>query len=750
MACVLAFSSLTKAAEESRAELAKKAGEIIRNNCYRCHGQDGAIEGGMNYILDFRQLVARKKVVPGEPSKSKLYKRLTSKNNPMPPEEEKIRPTSADIALLRKWIEAGAPAAEPVDQRKFISEADILNTIHEDLQKLDARSRPFARYFTLSHLWNAGLSEDEMQTFRRGLSKLINSLSWQTEIVKPQMIDPAGTVLRIDLRDYRWGPVAWRRILEQYPYGVIAGIPEVRVIALATGCELAYVRADWFVFAASRPPLYHDLLQLPATARELEEALKIDVAADIQGERVARAGFNSSGVSRNNRLIERHATAYGAYWKSYDFAGNTGRQNLFAHPLGPGTEDGLFRHDGGEIIFSLPNGLQVYLLVDGQGNRINEGPIQIVSVKNQADPRVINGVSCMFCHARGMIDKSDEIRSHVAKNADAFAEAEAKTILALYPPEKDFKSLLQKDAERFRRAVEATGVKLGATEPVAALVGRFEAELDLVTAAAEAGLTPADFLRALNRSGELAQRLGTLRIEGGTVQRQAFADCFEELVEVLRLGNSLTRLDKLLAESSKAIRLSPKEAAAYYQRGRAYSTKNDFDPAVADFNEAIRLDPGHSSSFVQRAWAYLAKGEYKKSIADNTEAIRLDPHNADAFFNRGGAQAILGNHDGAIADYSEVIRLEPRNANAYANRGRAYARKGLLEKAADDYAEAVRRDESYFGLFKAGVEELENKGLAEAATKAVDHLARDRPKDERILALRQSLKKRAKKKVRNN
>ena len=70
---------------------------------------------------------------------------------------------------------------------------------------------------------------------------------------------------------------------------------------------------------ASRPPLYHDLLQLPTTAGELERQLRLDAAIDIQQERVARAGFNGSGVSRNNRLIERHVALHGAYWRTYDF-----------------------------------------------------------------------------------------------------------------------------------------------------------------------------------------------------------------------------------------------------------------------------------------------------------------------------------------------------------------------------------------------------------------------------------------------
>ena len=117
----------------------------------------------------------------------------------------------------------------------------------------------------------------------------------------------------------------------------------------ATGCTLPYVRADWFVAAASRPPLYHEVLQVPDTDRDLEKQLHIDVEENIRHERVCRAGFNGSGVSQNNRLIERHDSSFGAYWKSYDFANSSGRQNLFEHPLGPMGAD-AFDHSGGEII----------------------------------------------------------------------------------------------------------------------------------------------------------------------------------------------------------------------------------------------------------------------------------------------------------------------------------------------------------------------------------------------------------------
>ena len=134
--------------------------------------------------------------------------------------------------------------------------------------------------------------------------------------------------------------------------------------------DIPSVHVDWFIATASTPPLYHDLLSLPLTDRGLETRLEVDVARNLvnaPGVRVWRAGFNNSGVSTNNRVVERHTSRYGAYWKSYDFAGSVGKQNIFTNPLN-------FTHDGGEVIFNLPNGLQGYYLVNASGFRLDRRP----------------------------------------------------------------------------------------------------------------------------------------------------------------------------------------------------------------------------------------------------------------------------------------------------------------------------------------------------------------------------------------
>jgi tetratricopeptide (TPR) repeat protein/mono/diheme cytochrome c family protein len=772
------FGSRAGAAEPDPRTLAQQAQALLKTHCHRCHGQDGTNEGGFNYVLDVPQLTRRKKLVAGNPAKSRLLQRILDPESPMPPEDEKTRPSKDEIALLQRWIEAGAPDVRPdAPPRPFLSPADVVRLIRADLDQVHERDRRFTRYFTLVHLANAGLSDDQLQSYRHGLAKLVNSLSWGRRVVVPQPIDPGRTIFRIDLRAYQWNEKVWDEVLAQNPYGLTLATADGQAVAAATQSALPYVRADWFVAAAARPPLYHEVLQLPKTERELEQLLRVDVAENLRQERVARAGFNGSGVSRNNRLIERHESGAVVYWKSYDFSSNAGRHNLFAHPLGPGGGDGTFQHDGGEIIFNLPNGLQGYFLADGQGRRLDKGPTAIVSDPKRPDRAVENGLSCMSCHARGMIEKADQVRGHVLSNPGAFAAADVETVRALYPPGERFAALIREDARRFQAAVAQTGAPLSVTEPIAALALRFEAELDLPLAAAEAGVRSDEFVRMLERTPEMAKHLGPLRVAGGTVQRQVFVDAFADVVQalqvgqvlparkaayaqLLRRGDALLRdgdadaalriyaealrfdpddplahigrgdahrlrrdLDQAIAAYTRALALDPRSALALNNRGLAFKQKGDADRALADFTAAVRVDPGLAVAYHNRGTVHHGQGDFVRAVADYTEALRLEPRSAVVYNNRGLAHHENGDYDQALADYDQALRLEPRLAVAYNNRGLTHHRKGDDRRAVADFSEAVRLDpklaKAYFNR-AAAYEKLGDKARAVAdRTKAL-------------------------------
>jgi hypothetical protein len=659
------------------ADLAQKARTVLDTHCYRCHGKDGTVEGGMSYILDRDRLVARGKIIPNKPAESPLMKRMQA--GKMPPPEESPRPTADEIKLVEQWIAAGAPSTEPaVPVRKRILEADVNARILADIDKVERRQRRFLRYFSLAPQYNAGMAEDELQSYRIALAQLLNSLSWHPRVSLPRPVDPEKLVLRIDLRDYQWDANTWDRILAEYPYGIAADTSAARAAMVFTLTRLPVIRADWFLATACRPPLYQDILQLPTSASELERQLRVDVAQDIQQERVARAGFNGSGVSRNNRVLERHDSILGVYWRTYDFDAVPqnlierdvllpDRRNIFAYPLGPGGGDNTFQHAGGEIIFSLPNGLHGFMLVNAVGVRIDKGPVAIVSDPKRPDRQVETGISCMSCHVRGINIKDDQIRDHVARNAKAFRKSDAETIRALYVPAEKMRSLMEDDAERYRKAVEKCGGKVNVTAPIATLTVRYEADLDLQTAAAEVGIAPEELRSRLSETELLTRNLGGLTTAGGTVHRPVWVQAFPDVVRALKLGTVLPpgnasqrlpdntgEIDPLEAQSS------PANHAAFSPDGsRALFASADKSVRLwnVEAGRDIRRFVGHIAS----VWAVAFSPDGKRALsggADRTvrywdvdtgrELKRMDGHDeliATVAFSPDGRKALSAGFD---------------------------------------------------------------------------------------------------------
>ena len=57
----------------------------------------------------------------------------------------------------------------------------------------------------------------------------------------------------------------------------------------------------------------------------------------------------------------------------------------------------------------------------------------------------------------------------------------------------------------------------------------------------------------------------------------------------------------------------------------AWYDKKDYDKAIDDFTDAIRIDPKYATAYYNRGLVWKAKGDNDKAMADYDEAIRLDP-----------------------------------------------------------------------------------------------------------------------------
>ena len=533
--CMLILT-LSSPAVSAQQQIAEDAYAIFEQSCLICHGPEGAFKETL--LIEHNALVKENgSVVPGNPEASRLYKRLLGEGGQLMPLGGPPLPDS-QIETVKNWIQAGAPdwAALPITDRRFITPSEVLNTIETHLLSLSSFDRGFARYFTMTHLYNAGETAEILEAYRTGLSKLVNSLSWGSTVTNPQAIDSEETIFYIDLRHYEWDVNdGWGQIETAYPYHIGFEGPTQTALQAQLGrlqtetqSNMPSVHIDWFIATASTPPLYHDLLALPLTDRELETRLGVDVGRNLSnapGVRVWRAGFNNSGVSNNNRMVERHKSIHGAYWKSYDFAGSVGTQNIFNHPLD-------FTHDGGEVIFNLPNGLQAYYLVNAIGSRLDEAPINIVSNPAASDPTVRNGISCFGCHTEGMKTFEDQVRSAIESHTNpTYDKAQA---LRLYVEKSVMDALVEEDTELYKEALEETGGAFDDIEPISRFHEAFQDDVAAAYAAAVVGLETEAFLEKIRENVEL-QNAGLLVLDSpnGTMKRDAWTSSFRDIVFAL-------------------------------------------------------------------------------------------------------------------------------------------------------------------------------------------------------------------------
>ena len=630
---VSSFNTLFAAESASLGDFAAKAVDILDARCGQCHHQDS--EGGIDYVHDIKELIEKRKLVPGKLDQSRIWIRINDVHDPMPPEGSDEGLTENEKDILREFIlrlaepgtnpdSANADSESPQIPPSIIDAANdgsrakpepvttahVIDRIHAYLQRLDPRDRRHQRFIVLSHLHNAGLDlpesesdweahNDYLSLVRAAVSKTLNSLTWESTIVVPQTIDQQQTVMAFDLRDVQWDmqartgrPALWNLLVQDYPYALKYDRSSDELssksdqIAQWTGADIASIRADWFVANATQPQYYHTLLfdavfenirsrrpvdavfadnksrlEQPMNQDDLMEWLRVDIQSNLLRGRARRAAFTRSGVSSQPRMLERHPAIYGYLWSSYDFKRGSRFMNLNARPLGP---DGVFdskrfdrvtfRHDGGELIFGLPNGLHGYLLVDAEGKRIASGPPDIVEdrAKTLGNGIIVNGLSCIACHKNGLIeDFQDEVRFGIS----GLDQESRRITRKLFVDRADLDPLIQQDQARYRQAAIAAmedflpseavqsmrdGGRL--IEPVGPVAKRFLVDtLSAADIASELGVPMKQLVGAIKYDRTL-QRLGLMAVaEGGKISREiwesgAGTSMFQKTAQALDLG----------------------------------------------------------------------------------------------------------------------------------------------------------------------------------------------------------------------
>lgn len=498
-------------AENIRPE-AKRLKINLLESCMACHIP---IKGYREYFRekfgDFSKAgVINKYNGAGNVNNSKLYTSVVSGDMPdkylgslAPEKKEEL------LAAIADWIGKGAPSLEEIPAETTKGSGYALEVIENDLQ--NQASPKDVRYISLVHIYNNRELQSKVPLFRDAINKLVNSLSWNSKLTAPSIVDKAGLILRFRLTDYNWNEAQWKELERRYPYALdswqLPGKARNIIINITNkiGARIPIVRGDWLVNQLSIPPLYTLFLGLPRTEGELERNLRVNTAKNIADGTAIRAGFQVSEIAANNRVIERHSLpdGKGYYWKSFDFDEEIGRKDIFQAPLN-------FESFSKEMIFSLPNGMQGYMLTDKNGVRTDKVPNHLVSDISQSNRSVAVGISCMQCHSRGLKEKADEIgKIENLRNYDAKT---AEFVKKLYRQD-DIGRKFKDDISNYLAALKGAGVKT--EEPISAVASIYSGVVQRGQLLSEMDMTEASYAEFL-------------KVVGNNEKLQAFSQMIEQ------------------------------------------------------------------------------------------------------------------------------------------------------------------------------------------------------------------------------
>jgi hypothetical protein len=199
---------------------------LRESGCARCHNSAIPEELGGNQApmhsdndIDLAHQYALTRVDFKHPELSKFVVRMKIDRHNCPGSSCATAATQM-LAAVNAWKDQVAhmlpETPRLVSASTTISEAEMEQWIAEDKAKLSATDRQYIVYTSMHELHNEGLTADQLEIVRVGLSKALNSTArFAPELVHPVDVNGKGILYKFDIRDY-WG---WNQGVKQLFFG---------------------------------------------------------------------------------------------------------------------------------------------------------------------------------------------------------------------------------------------------------------------------------------------------------------------------------------------------------------------------------------------------------------------------------------------------------------------------------------------------------------------------------------------------
>jgi tetratricopeptide (TPR) repeat protein len=147
--------------------------------------------------------------------------------------------------------------------------------------------------------------------------------------------------------------------------------------------------------------------------------------------------------------------------------------------------------------------------------------------------------------------------------------------------------------------------------------------------------------------------------------------------------------DEAIAESKKAIRLSPNLVRAYENIGLCFEGKQQFEDAEYWYLEAIhRMGKGGKNSewpMLDLAAMLIRNNQAERARPYLEQALEINPQNAQGVFQRGVLRESSGDLRGALQDLKKATELDPKLETAYYRSAQIHQKLGEMVEAQKDF-----------------------------------------------------------------
>jgi hypothetical protein len=342
------------------------------------------------------------------------------------------------LAIACALLLAAGPATTP-DAIYKLAARDLLERVPPERRKT-------TRYLSLH-----AVPEAERAKFYQSLVFALNSVSFRTQIGRPLVLGDDRLLVRIDLESLGWdfqsrvarrarlalsgvkfdfkGDAAaenrfldiWEDFVARDPYWKVTA-PNAKGVVLRgwldpvaeqaardlSGSSSFILRADWLMprllVEKDQGGFYSQILMFPAREGDLYKFFGIDInLVDRENQLKQGGAVLESVVALHNRELQLIPSLYGYderfIWRTFDVLADDKVEKNVLETFG-----GALKHDGREIIGTLPNGLHWYYLADAAGRQVSVVP-QAIALDMRRDPfgsirdrSVVNAYKCIACH----------------------------------------------------------------------------------------------------------------------------------------------------------------------------------------------------------------------------------------------------------------------------------------------------------------------------------------------------------------